>query len=122
VRLFSDGSRLLHVYFQRTGQSARLRELHARLDQFEKTYAESQEETRTVTAADMIIPHGLSDEELAALRQVLSNEPEILAAQLGQKQLRHSASQRLYLLCIQVRRAWYFLSSQDRATACINRL
>jgi thioredoxin-like negative regulator of GroEL len=116
------GSQLLHAYFRRTGQTSRLRELEARLDRYERNFAHSRDERRTVTAADTVISHGLDDASLDPLRQLLTANPDIITAHLGQKQLDHFAQQRLFLLCIRVRRAWHRLPDRDRETASINRL
>jgi Zn-dependent protease with chaperone function len=121
-QLLADGSRLLHGYFRRTGQTQRLRELEGRLDRFEKMVVKSQHEQRSVTARDVLVSHDLDATILRPLQQLLSADADILAAHLGRKQLQHFPKQRLFVLCVRIRPAWYGLRDRDREHRVINRL
>ncbi len=63
---------LLTQHYRRTGQMEGVRQILARLDRYEKDLAASRLERREVSAKDTLIPHGLSEEELANLRKVLA--------------------------------------------------
>lgn len=113
---------MLLVHFRRTGREDRVRETQARLDRHEAAVAASHAERLNVAAADIFIPHTLTPEELGTLRSILAADAEIAAADLVQKQMRHFAKQRLFVLCLRLRRAWYQLPNRDREQAAIARL
>ena len=113
---------LLLVHFRRLGREDRIRATQARLDRHEAAVAASHTERLNVVAGDVFIPHTLTAEELAALRAVLAADPEIAAADLVQKQMRHFQKQRLFVLCLRLQRAWYQLPNRDREQAAVARL
>ena len=105
---------LLHAHYRATGQAARLGELSARLDRHQQALQASNLERRAVSASDTLIPHTLLPDELRRLQESLAAEPELIAADLGQKQLTHFPKQRLFVLCVRARPHWLWLP--DRAT------
>ena len=113
---------LLHAHFQRTGRADRVREIEARLDRHEAVMTASKIERATVTSADTVIAHECDAAELENLQKLLEAEPEVTAAYLGRKQMRHFRKQRLFLLCIAVRRAWHRLPNRDLEQAVVRRL
>ncbi len=113
---------LLHAHYRSAGLSDRIRELYARMDRYEKEVLASRQERSNVTAKDHFISHGLTDTELAALRAVLSDERDVVSADLAQKELRHFVKQKLYLLCVRIRPAWHRLPDADRQQKVIARL
>jgi tetratricopeptide (TPR) repeat protein len=121
-QLLPQAARILHTYFQRQGRADRIRELYARLDQFEKTVQASQAERRNVCAADVFLAHELGPEHLVPLRELLASCEEIGLASLARKQLQYFAKQRLYVLCIQLRPAWHRLPNRQREQAVVAKL
>jgi Zn-dependent protease with chaperone function len=121
-QLLPQAAPILHSYFQRQGRGDRIRELYARLDQFEKSVQASQAERRKVSASDVFLPHELDPEHLASLCQLLESCTEIASAALVRKQLRYFAKQRLYVLCIQLRPAWHRLPNREREQAVVAKL
>jgi Zn-dependent protease with chaperone function len=113
---------VLHAHFRRTGRADKLRETTARLDRYEQDLAASHAERRSVRASDPLIPHGLSAGELTALRELLASEPDLVAAELGRKELRYFSNQKLFLLCVHARRAWHRLPNSARDQELVNRL
>lgn len=113
---------LLLVRFRGLGQTDRIRATQARLDHHEAAVAASQTERLNVTAADPFIPHTLTPAELGTLRAILAGDPEIAAADLVQKPMRHFPQQRLFVLCLRLRRAWYQLPDRAREQAAVARL
>ena len=113
---------LLLIHFRRGGREDRIRATQARLDHHHAALAASHTERLNVTASDTFIPHTLTAEELGALRAVLAGDPDIAAADLVQKQMRHFPKQRLFVLCLRLRRAWYQLPDRDREQATVARL
>jgi Zn-dependent protease with chaperone function len=120
--LLPQATNYFHGYYRQTGQSDRIRELYARLDRHEKATAASQQERSNVTAADNLIPHGLSEAELATLLQTLKADPDLIVADLGRKELRYFVRQKLFLLCVRIRPAWHRLPDGSREQAAVNRL
>lgn len=98
---------LLHGFFRRTGNAERVREIEARLDRHEAAMAASHQELANVTAADTLLPHGLDDAQLGGVRALLAAQHGVARAYLGQKQMRHFKKRRLFVLCLEGKRAWY---------------
>ncbi len=111
----------LLVHFQRNGNTTRIRELEARLDAHEAAIAASQAERFGVASTDTLIPHGLDPETLAPLCALLEADPDVIRAELAQKQLRHFPKQKFFLLCIRVRRPWHGMADRTREQAIANR-
>ncbi len=99
-----DACSILHLYFQRSGHSDRLIELRLRMDRFQEAAAASNTERSKVSARDNFLPHGLTGEELASIRDILQQDDAIGSAALAQKELRHFRRQRLFVLTVQVDR------------------
>lgn len=112
----------LHAHFRQSGQSERIRELYARMDRHEKSIVASRQERTNVTAADTLVAHELTEAELGALRAVLAAEADVLSTNLARKELKHFVKQKLFLLCVRVRPAWYGLPDAGRQQAVIGRL
>jgi Zn-dependent protease with chaperone function len=113
---------LLHQHYRRAGRPDRLHEIELRLDRYEKDLEASRAERREVNASDPLIPHGLSPEELRALRETLAADPDLAVAELARKELRHFPKQKLFLLCVRRLRPWHRLPNADRDQALVNRL
>ena len=115
-------SQILHAHYWRTGQTGRIKELEARLDRYEKHLQASRTERNTVGANDPLIPHGLTPDELAELRGILEAEQELVAADLGRKELKHFPQQKLFLLCVHRPPAWHRLPNREMERALVSRL
>ncbi len=120
--LLPQAVRPLHAYYQSSGQADRIKELYARMDRHEKSMTASRDERSNITAADTLMPHGLSETELAALLEIIAAESEVVGAYLGRKELKYFVRQKLFLLCVQVRPAWHRLPDAERGQRVINRL
>jgi Zn-dependent protease with chaperone function len=117
-----QGCALLMEHYRRAGLSNRIREVELRLDCYEKDLVASRVERQEVTARDPLIPHGLGEEDLSSLLKALAEESDLMRAELGRKALRHFPNQKLFLLCVHGRKAWYGLRSSERDQELINRL
>jgi Zn-dependent protease with chaperone function len=113
---------LLHEHHRRAGQPAKVREIEARLDRYEKELAASRKERSEASAGDTFIAHGLTEAELEALRKVLTAEPELVRAELAQKQMRHFPKQKFFVLCAHRRQPWHRLPNRDRDLDLVRRL
>jgi Zn-dependent protease with chaperone function len=113
---------LLHNHYQLLGETAQLRELDARMDRYDKALEASQAERREVSAKDRFMAHGLAEDELQKLREVLAGESEVTRADLARKELAHFPAQRLFVLCVHTRRPWHGFTNHDADRALVNRL
>jgi Zn-dependent protease with chaperone function len=120
--LIPQGCGLLHNYFRRTGETHRVHEIETRLDRHEAAMAASQQERANVTAADTLIPHGLDEAQLKGVRALLTAQRGVARAYLGQKQMRHFKKQRLFVLCVEGKRAWYRAADHDAEQAAVKAL
>jgi hypothetical protein len=120
--LIPKGCGLLHSYFRRTGDTGRVREVEARLDRYEAAMAASNQERANVTAADTLLPHGLDEAQLDGVRNLLMEQFGVARAYLGQKQMRHFKKQRLFVLCIEGKRAWYRPANHGAEQAAVRAL
>ena len=112
----------LSEHFTRNGEAGRVRELRARMDRYDARVAASHVERNRVTAQDHFLPHGLAPETLEPVRLALRDEPEIVAAHLVRKELKHFPEQRLFVLVISLARRWYMPPDAGKASAAISRL
>jgi hypothetical protein len=113
---------LLHDYFRRTGASDRVRETELRLDRHEAAMNALRTELTNVTAADIMIPHGLDDAQLENVRSLLAAQRGICAGYLAQKKLRHAQKQHLFVLCVEGRRVWHKRTNRHMEQAAVNAL
>ena len=112
----------IHNYYRLAGQTARLKEIDARMDHFERAQKASHAERNDVSGKDTFIEHGLGEGELQPLRAELQPELRILRAHLARKELKHFPKQRLFVLCVYPKRPWHGFSNSDLDRALVNRL
>lgn len=115
-------SQILHAHYWRIGDTGRIRELDARLDRYEANLQASRAERNTIHTGDPLIPHDLTPSELDALRGVMEAESDLVAADLGRKELKHYPNEKLFLLCAQARPSWHHIPNRDREQGLIRRL
>jgi Zn-dependent protease with chaperone function len=120
--LLLQAADVFHSYYRLNGQPERLRALYARLDRFEKDREASRQERSSITVADTLLAHDLTEADLASARETLAALPVIASAHLGRKQLRYAAQQRFYLLCVWLRPRWHRLPDTDLERTVIDRL
>jgi Zn-dependent protease with chaperone function len=113
---------LLLEYGHRTGRADLIQNTKARLDRHSAAVAASQTERNRVTESDTFIPHGLSDAELQSVIDHLRADPDVVAADLAQKQMKYFQKQRLFVLCLRTRRNWLGMANRDTEQAVLNRL
>jgi Zn-dependent protease with chaperone function len=119
---FPHACALLHDHYRHAGDTARLRELDARMDRHQESLTASQAERREVKVSDTLIPHELSEAELLKLREGLERESGILRAHLARKEMKYFPTQKMFVLCVYPRRAWHGLANHDADRALVNRL
>ena len=113
---------LLYQFHRRCGNADRLRQLDARLDQYEKSLEASRAERNSISASDPLIAHGLEANELTALQKVLAAEPNLASAHLARKELKFFPKQKLFLLCVRSRRPWHGFTNRDHEEQIVRHL
>jgi hypothetical protein len=113
---------VLHDHFRATGQEAGLREMRGQLDRLEEESAAARNERATIRASDSFLPHGLNEEQVAALRAVLAAQPDCGHAWLVRKELRHFPQRLLFVLCVRRQSARWWLADPDRDRELVRRL
>lgn len=98
--LIPDACTALSNFYQASGQGDRVAQVHHRLSLYQQAVAAGQRERNAVTASDTFIAHDLSPQELIELTAKLTEIPDLFAAYLVRKQLKHFTKQPLFVLCV----------------------
>jgi predicted Zn-dependent protease len=120
--LVPEACQVLAQHYQSSGQADELRQVHARQGRFQQTQADAIRERISVTAQDHLVPHGLSDLELASLCATLAADSELAEAYLVQKELKNWTHQPLYVLCVRTRPSFFGRSKAAQDMALVQRL
>lgn len=104
----------LSNFYQATGRSDQVAHVHRRLSLYEAASAAAHAERTQVLATDRFLDHGLSQEELRELRSLLTQQTEMAAAYLVQKELKHFVQRRLFVLCVHTERGWFGRHNADK--------
>jgi len=113
---------ILRDHHRRSGRMDKLREVEARIDRYERDVAASRQERSEFTAADVLIPHGLTEAELSRLRATLAADPQLARAELAQKQMRFFPKQRFFILCVHRWQPWHRLPNAEQDRVLVNRI
>ncbi|BDI30942.1 hypothetical protein CCAX7_29930 [Capsulimonas corticalis] len=100
------------AFYRGRGQHARASEYERRAQMTYRQEELAQMERSNLDRRDSFLHHGLAAERLAVLRQQLSRCPEIEAAYLLCKEVRHTQGEPLYVLAIDTRSAWRRLQAE----------
>jgi hypothetical protein len=120
--LLEPACELMFGFYRDTGNHDRLKAIRDRLDQHQATLAASVQERQSVTPSDSFVPHDLSSEHLSAVQKLIQNYPEISSAWLARKKLQNSQKQRLFVLCFETRRPWYWFRNEGNAEHLISQI
>ena len=113
---------ILREHHRRSGQTEKMREVEARMDRHEKDMAASRKERSEFAPGDVLIPHGLTDDELNKLRETLAADPQLPRAELAQKQMKFFPKQKFYILCVHRWQAWHRFPNADQDRVLVNRI
>jgi hypothetical protein len=112
----------LQEVYRASGRMDALREIHARLDRHEADLQASRLERSTVTAGDGFAPHGLTEEQLAPLRELLASMPDAGTAWLTRKQLKHFPKRPMFVLCVRGAATRWWSKDAERESELVRRL
>ena len=113
---------ILREHHWRAGRTDKIREVEDRMDRYEKDVTASRKERSEFAASDVLIPHGLTDDELNKLRETLAVDPQLARAELAQKQMKFFPKQKFYILCVHRWQAWHRLPNADQDRVLVNRI
>jgi hypothetical protein len=111
----------LEAHYRSLGQSDRVRQTRAALDRHEADLRAAQRERAGVTARDRLLAHGLPDDAIAALREVLASAGGVESAWLARKDLKYFPHRPLFVLCVRSAGAGRW-GGTDRDQALVRRL
>jgi Zn-dependent protease with chaperone function len=84
--------------------------------------AVADRERQGVSSSDTFVEHGLGPEETGRIAEHLETFPEIAAAYLAQKEVRHFTDMPLYVLGVRLRRPWYRYQSARWTAEVLRRI
>jgi Zn-dependent protease with chaperone function len=120
--LVQPGLNLLYGFYTRAGQKDKLQPLLQRFDRHAEQMQLAQAERAAVTAQDRFVPHGLTEPEVAALRQILAQERAVAVAAVAQKRLRYFPEQKLFVVAVWVKVPWHSFRTEKDNHHLINHL
>ncbi|MBS0261862.1 MAG: hypothetical protein JSS02_07885, partial [Planctomycetes bacterium] len=97
---YEPACQALRAYYQLTGHFEEMRDMEARLDGRDAWTDWMREGHRRLSSRMPCLPHGLTEGELAPVRQVIGEEPLLQGAWLALAGNQPAGSPRLFLLCI----------------------
>lgn len=117
-----NGLKLLHQYYNRTGQRDKLRPLENRYDDFQKQNQLAKQERSRITAADTFMPHRLSGQQIADLQKILSSEPDIRSAAVAQKKLMLFPNSPCFAIALRIKVSWWKARSNNASNQVVHRI
>lgn len=82
----------------------------------------AQEERSRILASDQLLPHELTDEQMAVLREQLSRFADVDRAYIVRKAVRYFPERPCYIIGVAMHTAWYKLRSESAGIELIDRL
>ncbi len=120
--LIQPGLELLYNYYARTGQRDQLRPLENRVDQHRELEALASKERSVMTVTDTFLPHGLTEEQLAGVREILKAHLDVGEAWIVRKQVVHFPEVPCYVLVVKIRTTWWTFRSDNPSQTTIQSL
>jgi hypothetical protein len=112
----ATGSEALHNYYWRTGREDEANAWHKRFMERLELLELARKERAELHIRDALEEHGLSEEEIAKLRQQLQKIPQLRKAYLVRKRVEHLPHRALYVVGYAVTPWWKLLNAKLAAT------
>lgn len=122
ANLTNDGLGLLYGHYTRTGQRERLRELQDRAEQFQETLRLAEAERAQLSAQDTFLPPELDADTLAELHGIFAAEPDLAAAAVARRAVKHLPESLSFAVCLEVSVAWWKLRSTAANQELVGRI
>ena len=117
------GCELIYSFLRRQGRKEEAEKYRTRLFRHYDVLEHAGQERATFNDGDVLLPHGLSPEQIARLReQVRRYYLEIKRAYLARKQIANLPDKPLYVLGIETESSWYESKSDEADMELLNKL
>ncbi len=120
--LTMTGCELLFGYYTRTGQRDLLRPLEERADRFQQRLAEGQSERANISAQDHFLPHELEAQQLAALKEIMLDEPDVARAAIARKQVKWHPHHPCYVIALRVKTSFWKFRTSSASQKLVDRV
>lgn len=109
---------LIHAYHKRIGDKSAAKEIYTQGMRHADKEAEAKAERDTLgDKKTRYLPHGLGEEKLAAVREVVAMRPDIGSAYLVRKEMKHFPEKPLYVIGVTLTDEWKRLKRDQDAAA-----
>lgn len=98
---------LIEAHLRKSGRTAEIAEVEKELWEHGDIVAAAEKEREAISAADDLDPHGLAPDAVERWRELVRRRPEIEAAYLWQKRMKHLRFDARFVLGVKVRVPWY---------------
>lgn len=98
---------LLEAHLRKSGRTAEIAHVEKELWEYGDMVAAAEKEREALSPADDLDPHGLGPELVETWRELVRRHPEIEAAYLCQKRMKHLRFDTRVVLGVKVRVPWY---------------
>jgi len=109
-----DACGVIHAYLQRKGRLPEAKAMERRVYEHEQLIEQAQEERTKVNHKSPMLPHGLSEAELAAIRSVLTKSPEIARTFIAKAEVELLPDYAYYLIGITIQVPWWQYRGEER--------
>jgi hypothetical protein len=113
---------LLHGYYTRTGQRDQIKEIERRIDAHHELEQRAQAERQNIRPADSFMPHGLTEEELTALHDLMVTERDIREVHVVRKRVKIFPSSPCYVIALKVAVPWWKPRSRNANQELVDRV
>lgn len=113
---------LMYGFYVRSGRKDMLRPLENRVDQFQESMAQADQERSSLTKNNTFLAPELSEEQLKPLQTLLAGESEIAAAAIVRKEVKHFPEHRSYAVAVRIHLPWWKFRDSESNRRLVNRL
>jgi Zn-dependent protease with chaperone function len=113
LNIVLDGCQLIYSFLQKQGRKKEAEGYLQRAEEHYDMLLLAQQERSFVSASDKFVPHGLSTEVEAQIRQQLASYPQIKEAYLVRKVMKYFPENQFYVLAVSRRRSFIESEAED---------
>jgi Zn-dependent protease with chaperone function len=117
-----DACGVIYGYLQRKGRLAEAKAVERRIYEHEQLVEQAQEERANVNAKSVLLPHGLSDADLAAIREVLVTYPEIAQTSIARAEVKLLPENPYFLVALTIQVPWWTFRNDEADEVLVNTL
>jgi hypothetical protein len=113
---------VIYGYLQRKGRLVEAKAVERRIYEHEQLVEQAQEERANVNAKSVLLPHGLSDTDLAAIREVLGTYPEIAQTSIARAEVKLLPENPYFLVALTIQVPWWTFRNDEADEVLVNTL